>query len=121
MQLPIGIYAVSQSFEGAESAVSLTFQGVTYEATLGKNAFCCLDDLCDASLVAPEAPFCGYGDTPVVLKNFRHLKPSTVEVRLLQVIYPEEYESITTVELADRIYQLMAEDLGPDRVSQENA
>ena len=64
---------------------------------------------------------CTLRDTPVVLKNFRHLKPSTVEVRLLQVIYPEEYETITTVELADRIYQLMADDLGPDRVSQENA
>ena len=64
---------------------------------------------------------CTLRDTPVVLKNFMHLKPSTVEVRLLQVIYPEEYESITTVELADRIYKMMADDLGPDRVSQENA
>ena len=64
---------------------------------------------------------CTLRDTPVVLNNFMHLKPSTVEVRLLQVIYPEEYESITTVELADRIYKMMAEDLGPDRVSQENA
>ena len=64
---------------------------------------------------------CTLRDTPVVLSNFLHLKPSTVEVRLLKVIYPEEYENITTVDLADRIYHLMAEDLGPDRVSQENA
>ena len=64
---------------------------------------------------------CTLRDTPVVLNNFMHLKPSTVEVRLLQVITPEEYESITTVELADRIYKMMADDLGPDRVSQENA
>ena len=64
---------------------------------------------------------CTLRDTPPVLNNFKHLKPSTVEVRLLKVIYPEEYESITTVELADRIYGMMAEDLGPDRVSQENA
>ena len=64
---------------------------------------------------------CTLRDTPPVLSNFTHLKPSTVEVRLLKVIYPEEYESVTTVELADRIYGMMAEDLGPDRVSQENA
>lgn len=64
---------------------------------------------------------CTLRDTPPVLSNFTHLKPSTVEVRLLKVIYPEEYENITTVELADRIYGMMAEDLGPDRVSQENA
>ena len=64
---------------------------------------------------------CTLRDTPVVLNNFMHLKPSTVEVRLLQVITSEEYESITTVELADRIYKMMADDLGPDRVSQENA
>ena len=62
---------------------------------------------------------CTLRDTPLVLNNFMHLKPSTVELRLLTVIYPEEYEDLTTVELSDRIYQLMADDLGPDRVAQE--
>lgn len=62
---------------------------------------------------------CTLRDTPFVLNNFLHLKPSTVELRLLTVIYPEEYESLTTVELSDRIYKLMADDLGPDRVAQE--
>ena len=58
-------------------------------------------------------------DTRYVLDRFLHGKPSTVEVRLLQVIYPEEYENLTTVELSDRIYQMMAADLGPELVSQE--
>ena len=62
---------------------------------------------------------CTIRDTPLVLNNFLHLKPSTVEIRLLAVIQPEEYENITTVELSDRIYKLMADDLGPDRVAQE--
>ena len=64
---------------------------------------------------------CTLQGTMHVLRNFLHLKPSTVDLHLLKVIYPEEYESLTTVELADRIYQMMAEDLGPDLVAQENA
>jgi 1-acyl-sn-glycerol-3-phosphate acyltransferase len=64
---------------------------------------------------------CTLRGTTQVLSRFLHLKPSTVEVRLLKVIYPEEYESITTVELSDRIYKIMADDLGPELVSQENA
>ena len=62
---------------------------------------------------------CTMRDTRYVLDRFLHGKPSTVEVRLLQVIYPEEYENLTTVELSDRIYQMMAADLGPELVSQE--
>ena len=59
---------------------------------------------------------CTMRDVPLVLNNFMHLRPSTVDLRLLTVIYPEEYENLTTVELSDRIYNLMAEDLGPDLV-----
>jgi len=64
---------------------------------------------------------CTLKGTPTVVSNFTHLKPSTVDLHLLKVIYPEEYENLTTVELADRIYQMMAEDLGPELVAQENA
>ena len=67
MQLPIGIYAVSQSFEGAEGTVTFSFRETEYEAQLGVNAFASLEDLADVSLVPPAQPFCGYGDTPVVL------------------------------------------------------
>ena len=62
---------------------------------------------------------CTMRGTTDVLSSFKHLKSSTVDVRLLQVIQPEEYENITTVELSDRIYQTMAQDLGPELVSQE--
>ena len=47
------------------------------------------------------------------------LKSSQVEVRLLKVIYPEEYENLTTVELSEQIYELMAADLGPELVSDQ--
>ena len=52
---------------------------------------------------------------PLALK----LKSSQVEVRLLKVIYPEEYENLTTVELSERIYELMAADLGPELVADQ--
>lgn len=62
---------------------------------------------------------CTMRGTTDVLSRFKQLKSSTVDVRLLQVIQPEEYENITTVELADRIYQKMAQDLGPELVSDD--
>ena len=62
---------------------------------------------------------CTIRDSRYVLDRLLHLKPSAVEVRLLRVIQPEEYEELTTVELSDRIYQMMADDLGPELVSQD--
>ncbi len=62
---------------------------------------------------------CTIRDSRFVLGKLKKLQPSSVDVRLLQVIQPEEYENMTTVELAEQIYQTMAQDLGPDLVSQE--
>ena len=62
---------------------------------------------------------CTIRDTRTVLSKLKKLQPSSVDVRLLRVIEPEEYENITTVDLAEQIYQTMAQDLGPDLVSQE--
>ena len=42
-----------------------------------------------------------------------------IQVTVLQTIQPEEYKDITTVDLGERIYRMMAEDLGPENVSQE--
>lgn len=62
---------------------------------------------------------CTIRDSRFVLGKLKKLQPSSVDVRLLQVIEPEEYENMTTVDLAEQIYQIMARDLGPDLVSQE--
>ena len=62
---------------------------------------------------------CTIRDSRFVLGKLMKLQPSSVDVRLLQVIEPEEYENMTTVELAEQIYQTMAQDLGPELVSQE--
>ena len=62
---------------------------------------------------------CTIRDTRFVLGKLKKLQPSSVDVRLLQVIQPEEYENLTTVDLAEQIYEIMAQDLGPELVSQE--
>ena len=62
---------------------------------------------------------CTLRGTHEVLPKAVKLQSSQAEVRLLQVIYPEEYENLTTVELSERIYELMAADLGPELVSEE--
>lgn len=65
-------------------------------------------------------------DVPVVvctLKGTNHviprllkLKGSTVDVHLLDIIEPETHRELSTVELADRIYTMMAQDLGPENI-----
>lgn len=67
MKLPTGIYVASAEFAEKTGAVCFMFQGETYEAQVGVNAFSGMDDLVKAPLVKPEAPFLGYGDTPVIL------------------------------------------------------
>ena len=46
---------------------------------------------------------CTLRDTQYAVKNFLHLKPSTVELRLLKVVQPEEYAELSTVELSHMI------------------
>lgn len=59
---------------------------------------------------------CSLQNTDLVLKNLKKLKSTQVHVHLLDVIPVEEIENTTTVELAERIYTMMADDLGSDRV-----
>ena len=53
------------------------------------------------------------------ISNLLHHRRTDIQVTVLQTIQPEEYKDITTVDLGERIYQMMAEDLGPENVSQE--
>ncbi len=67
MKLPAGVYVVSEIFDNKTGTVEFVFRGQTYTAQVGRNAFSSLDQLTALELEAPVAPFCGYGDTPVVL------------------------------------------------------
>ena len=68
---------------------------------------------------------CTLQNNQYVLKNVLKLKKTHIHVHLLDVIPVEEVQETNTVDLADRIYKMMADDLGPDLVltpeEEENA
>lgn len=57
---------------------------------------------------------CTIRDTHYVVKNFLRFKPSYVQLHLLDVIPAEALQGRTTVEIAEYIHAMMAEDLGDD-------
>ena len=61
---------------------------------------------------------CTMKNTLHSVSNLLHLKPTHVELSVLDVIPPEELKGVTTVDIANRCYQLMAEDLGPDLIAE---
>ena len=62
---------------------------------------------------------CTMKNTKDAISNLLHHRRTDIQVTVLQTIQPEEYKDLTTVDLGERIYQMMAEDLGPENVSQE--
>ena len=68
---------------------------------------------------------CTLRDTQYVLDQLMHFKGSKVELRLLDVIPAETLKDRNTVEIAEQVYEMMAQDLGPERVltpeEEENA
>ena len=54
-----------------------------------------------------------------MLKNLLRCKGTDVQFSVLEVIHPEQFLDIPTTELADRCYQIMAADLGPENVAEE--
>ena len=61
---------------------------------------------------------CTLKNTKDVVRNLLRLKPSHVEMRVLEVIPPEEIKGVTTVDIAHRCHDLMAEDLGVDLIAE---
>ena len=59
---------------------------------------------------------CTLQGTHNILPNVKKLKPATVQVHLLDVIPAEELKGVTTVQIANRVHDLMAADLGPENV-----
>ena len=62
---------------------------------------------------------CTLKNAPKFFENLPKLKRTDVELHLLEVIRPEQYAGMTTVALGNWVYQMMAEDLGPDLVAQD--
>ena len=62
---------------------------------------------------------CTLNNTNKILPNAARLKTVDASFHVLDVIQPEQYENMLTTEIADRIYTMMAQDLGPEMVSQD--
>ncbi len=63
---------------------------------------------------------CTLQNTQHVFKNAKKLRPTDVHLHLVGIVQPEDFEGLTTVDIADRVHRMMAEDLGPALVWQEN-
>ena len=61
---------------------------------------------------------CTLQNTNKIFKNAPKLRRTDVQLHLLRVIAPEEYEGMSTAQISDMVYTLMAEDLGPELVYQ---
>ena len=57
---------------------------------------------------------CTIQNTRPIFKNLRKLKKTDVQLHLVEVIPPEKFKGLSTVELSDRIYACMIADLGED-------
>ena len=62
---------------------------------------------------------CTLKNTKDVVRNIKRLKPSSVEMKVLEVIPAEQLKGVTAVDIAHRCYDLMAADLGPDLIAAE--
>lgn len=54
-----------------------------------------------------------------IFVNMPKLKPSHVWLNLVKTIQPEEYAGMNAVQISQMVYDLMAQDLGPDLVADE--
>lgn len=62
---------------------------------------------------------CTLKNTHKIIHNFLHFKKTDVYLHLVGVIGPEQWDGATTVDIADKAYRMMADDLGPELVWQE--
>ena len=57
---------------------------------------------------------CTLKNTADIVRNGLRMKPTNVTLHLVDVIPAEELKGVTTVEIADRVYEMMIADLGED-------
>ena len=62
---------------------------------------------------------CTLQNTQKVVPSVKKLKPAEVQVHLLDVIPAEDVKAVSTIQLAERIHTMMAQDLGPENVLHE--
>ena len=55
---------------------------------------------------------CTIQNTRMIFKNLRKLKSTPIPMHLVDVLYPEDYQGMTTAEISDKVYETMISDLG---------
>ena len=62
---------------------------------------------------------CTMTNTADSISNLLHLKPSHIDLHLLEVIPAQELQGVSTAQIGQRIYDLMAADLGSENISDD--
>ena len=62
---------------------------------------------------------CTMTNTADSISNLLHLKPSHIDLHLLEVIPAQELQNTNTAQIGQRIYDLMAADLGSENISDD--
>lgn len=57
---------------------------------------------------------CTLQNSQHIIPNIKKLKPTAVELHLVDVIPAEELKGVTTAQISDRVYEMMIADLGED-------
>ena len=57
---------------------------------------------------------CTLKNTAEIFVNLPRLKPTHVQLHLVGIIRPEEYEGLTTVQISDMAFKMMLDDMGPE-------
>ena len=57
---------------------------------------------------------CTVNHTLEIFDNLPKLRPTDVDLHLVGVVEPQEYEGLTTVQLADKVFRMILDDLGPE-------
>ena len=64
---------------------------------------------------------CTLTNTHFALENAKKLKPTDIDMHLVGVLQPEDYQGMTAVDVGNRVYEMMAADLGPELVWQSES
>ena len=62
---------------------------------------------------------CTIQNTRQIFENLKKLKKTDIHLHLVDVISPEQYAGMSTIELGNMVYEIMARDLGPENISNE--
>jgi len=57
---------------------------------------------------------CTIQNTRMIFKNLKKLRTTEIPLHLVDVLYPEDYQGLSTTEISDKVYEMMIKDLGED-------